>query len=63
VTAGSALGAIDAGCRAFLGAPFPGQPSDISELNDPGDRVGGYYELVVENRFFVHTFPPAGAGW
>jgi hypothetical protein len=47
----------------LLRAPFESEEGEVTKLDDPGYGVGGYYELVVENRFFVHTFSPVGAGW
>lgn len=46
---------------AFLGAGFEGEPCEVTKLDYPSNSVGGYDELMIENRFFVHTFPPAGA--
>jgi hypothetical protein len=47
-----------AGGVALLSAPFEGEPGYIAELNGPGDDVGGYEELVVENRSFIHSLFP-----
>jgi hypothetical protein len=44
---------------ALLPAPLEGEEGQVAELDDPGYRVGGYYELMIENRFFVHALPPA----
>jgi hypothetical protein len=45
---------------ALLGAPFQAKKREIAELDDPGDDISGYYELVIENASLVHVFPCQG---
>jgi len=47
---GSAWAAGQAGGIALLRLPAQSEPSEIAQLDDPGDDIGGNAELVVENR-------------
>src|SRR6516165_7039784 len=47
------------GIGAFLALfrpPFLGEKCKIPQLDNPGDRVGRYHELVVKNGSLIHRF-------